>query len=290
MLTYLIIFAIVVCKNMVRIKSFTGVLCGILILFSEHSFSQPSGNFSRWYIGATGGTSLLFGDFRSVTADKKYFGLTYGAFLGYQLSSWVGLEGSVSQSKTKSGSPEFAKENYIGKDGMTYYHLFPENLKMWKYGEVYSSTTCTSVGFHLNFTVSNLFSENFGDRKWTVLLSPALYAQHFSSSIKHLEDNTELTPGASSPDLNFGLGGALALRYRLNHHIDLQLKSEGIWVNNTAFEGVRTVIRTKGNGLWNTGLAVIWKINGRRKNTDNLLYGPTSPYKNRIRTRTWRCQ
>lgn len=261
----------------------------LFLIFTSRGYSQPVNNFSRWYAGATAGTSLLFGDFRSITADQKYFGLGYGAFLGYQLSSWVGIETSVSQTHTRSGSPAFAKENFLGKDGMTYYHLFPEDTERWKYGEVYSSTTGTSVGIHLNFTLSNLFSENFGDRKWTVLLSPALYAQHFSSDIRSLADQTELTTGAPSPELNFGLGAGLALRYRLNRHIDLQLKSEGIWVNNTAFEGVKTVIRTKGNGLWNTGVAIVWKINGRRNNSDNLLYGPTSPYKNRIRTRTWRC-
>lgn len=260
------------------------------VLFVSVSKAQPVGSFSRWYAGGNIGTSLLFGDFRSVTAEKKYFGLTYGGFLGFQVSSWIGLEASVSQGKTRSGSPGFAGENFLGKDGMTYYHLYPEDLEMWRYGEVYSETTCTQAGFHLNFTVNNLFAENFGDRKWTVLLAPAVYVQHFSSAIKSIEGNGELTKGAACPDLNFGLGIGLALRYKLNRHIDLQLKSEGIWVNNTAFEGVTTVIRTKGNGLWNTGISVVWKINGRRNNADNLLYGPTSPYRNRIRTRTWRCQ
>lgn len=261
-----------------------------VILYVPNLQAQPASNFSRWYIGGNIGTSLSFGDFRSITADKNYFGLTYGAFIGFQASSWIGLEASVSQGKTKSGSPHFANENFLGKDGMTYYHLYPEDLEMWRYGDIYSTTTYTQVGFHFNFTVNNLFSENFGDRKWTVLLSPALYAQHFSSTIKSIEEDKELTSGASSPELNFGLGVALSLKYKLNRHIDLQLKSEGIWVNNTAFEGVKTVIHTKGNGLWNTGLGIIWKIHGRRNNMDNLLYGPTSPYRNRIRTRTWRCQ
>ena len=258
-----------------------------LLLYSV--YGQPVANFSRWYIGGNAGTSLLFGDFRSITSDKKYFGFTFGASVGYQLSSWFGLEASVGQGRTKSGSPAFAKENFLGKDGMTYYHLYPDDLEMWKYGEIYSLTQYTLIGFHLNLTVNNLFGENFGDRKWTVLLSPSVYGQHFSSKIKSINENTVLTSGASSPEFNLGLGIGLALRYRLNRHIDLQCKSEGIWVNNTAFEGVRTVIHTKGNGLWHTGIGIIWKLNGRRNNTDNLLYGPTSPYKNRIRTRTWRC-
>lgn len=261
----------------------------LVLLFPFQGNSQPPGRFSRWYTGVNAGTSLLFGDFRSITSQEKYLDLQYSALLGYQLSSWFGLETSITQGTAKSGSPHFAADNYLGKDGMTYYHLFPEDLEMWKYGELYSQTRYTSLGFHVNFTVNNLFAENFGDRKWTVLLSPAMYVQHFASSIKKITDNTRLTTGASSPDLNLGLGLGLSLRYRLNRHIDLQLKSEGIWVNNTAFEGVRTVIRTKGNGLWNSGIGVIWKINGRRNNTDNLLYGPTSPYRNRVRTRTWRC-
>lgn len=261
----------------------------LLIFFLLPVTGQRNQNFSRGYVGIEAGVPLLFGDFRSVTSSATALGLHYGIFGGYQLSPWLGLEVSLQQGKAKSYSPGFAEENFIGEDGMTYYYLYPGTLEKWRYGEVYSSTSFQTFGFQVNFTVNNLFGENWGTRRWTVLLSPAVYLQRFSSSIYRKTDEVKLTDGASSPDMNLGAGLNLSLRYKINEHIDLQLRTGGMWVNNTAFEGVTTVIRTKGNGLWTTGLSVIWNINRRQHKGGNLLYAPTSPYKNRIRTRTWRC-
>lgn len=267
-----------------------------IIVCSPHIFSfacnwSTESKFFPWLCWDRGGCSVTFRGFSfcDLICYRPGASLRNIRRIPAQSLAWLGLEVSLQQGKAKSYSPGFAEENFIGEDGMTYYYLYPGTLEKWRYGEVYSSTSFQTFGFQVNFTVNNLFGENWGTRRWTVLLSPAVYLQRFSSSIYRKTDEVKLTDGASSPDMNLGAGLNLSLRYKINEHIDLQLRTGGMWVNNTAFEGVTTVIRTKGNGLWTTGLSVIWNINRRQHKGGNLLYAPTSPYKNRIRTRTWRC-
>ena len=45
----------------------------------------------------------------------------------------------------------------------------------------------------MNLNVNNFFGPNRGNRRWTVLLSPAVYAQHFSTELINKADKSPLS-------------------------------------------------------------------------------------------------
>ena len=109
-------------------------------------------------------------------------------------------------------------------------------------------------------------------RRWTVVLSPAVYLQKFSPKLYVKEDDKRFdTSSTLDNDVNLGLGGDLALRYRAGKYIDLQLKSGVAWISNNNFDGVATCCTTKYNWLANLSVGVVWKI-GNNKKRENLMY------------------
>ena len=70
-----------------------------------------------------------------------------------------------------------------------------------------------TVGLHGDFNVNN-FSEK-GTASLTVLLSPAIYLQKFSPKLYKKEGDKRFDASSTlDNDVNLGLGGDLALRYR----------------------------------------------------------------------------
>ena len=60
-------------------------------------------------------------------------------------------------------------------------------------------------------------------RRWTVLLSPAVYLQKFSPKLYKKEDDKRFdTSSTLDNDVNLGLGGDIALRYRASKHIEIR--------------------------------------------------------------------
>lgn len=257
--------------------SFTKLLLLLVAVWPLTGFAKNEGkvvadsagrNYSHWYFGAEAGLPFLFGDFTSFSHHKTYIGYQFGGLAGYQLSPWIGFELSVRAGKNKMGAKSYAQDYYLGQDGMTYYT--GQNFPTWRYRDVYSKVSFTAAGAQVNLTLNNFFSENRGNRRWTVLLSPAVYLQHFSSKLYALEDGEQLE-GAAPKKWSVGVGGDLSLRYRTSRLFDVQLRTGISWVNNHRMDGVTTLIKSKDHFMASAGLAFIWKA-GRKGTRDNVLY------------------
>ena len=96
--------------------------------------------------------------------------------------------------------------------------------------------------------------------------------QKFSPKLYKKEDDKRFdTSSTLDNDVNLGLGGDIALRYRASKYIDLQLKSGVAWIANNNFDGVATCCTSKYNWLANLSVGVVWKI-GNNKKKENLMY------------------
>lgn len=139
------------------------------------------------------------------------------------------------------------------------------------YNDIYTKVKYFTLGLHGDFNVNNFFGKK-ELRRWTVLLSPAVYLQKFSPELYKKEDDKRFdTSSKLDNNMNFGLGGEIALRYRAGKHVDLQLKSGMAWIANNNFDGVATCCTSKYNWLANLSVGVVWKI-GNNKKKENLMY------------------
>lgn len=62
-----------------------------------------------------------------------------------------------------------------------------------------------------------------------------------------------------SNKVNLGLGGDVALRYRINKHLDAQLKGGMMWINNNKFDGIKTICNCKRNTMFTAQVGLVWK-------------------------------
>ena len=241
-------------------------------LVAQNQTKQVYNDFSRWSLGLNGGISIFRGDMVSFSADKTYLGGRGGLQLGYQLTPTFGLSLTADMGQGKGSAKKWEKEFKIYPTGESYYGTLPEEGFAY-YNDVYSKVKYFTIGLHGDFNVNNFFGKK-ELRRWTVLISPAVYLQKFSPKLYKKEDDKRFdTSSTLDNGVNLGLGGDVALRYRASKHIDLQLKSGVTWIANNNFDGVATCCSSKYNWLANLSVGVVWKM-GNNKKKENLMYAP----------------
>lgn len=215
---------------------------------------------SRWMVGLNVGIPFFWGDMLSMAAGKTYVGFAAGIQGGYRISELFALSISADYAKGKLGARSYAQDYLLAQDGMTWY--VPQQQAMSRYADLYSDVSLFNLGLSFDINVNRLFSKSALKHRFTVWISPAIYAQFFSSDIHVKADNSLYSNVSISPSkISFGLGGALTMRYRINNSFDLQLKNSGIWVTDNNFDGIRTPFgKTKYNAMWLPQVGIIWNI------------------------------
>ena len=198
-------------------------------------------DYSRWSIGVNIGMPFYAGDFRSVS--------------------------------NRAGSQRYEDDFVLLPNGNTYYNVdFPEGGSYYK--DLYSSVHSWNFGLNAEVNLLNLFRRSDGDRRWAVVLAPGIYLQKFSSTVKN-RSNDEQFADKLDNKVNLGLGGDLAVRYRINHNFDVQLKGGMIWINNQDFDGINSINTTKHNSMVTAQVGLIWKVgNSKGRKKDNIMYAP----------------
>ena len=240
------------------------------LLVAQDQKKQAYNDFSRWSLGVNGGISVFRGDMVSFSADKTYIGGQGGLQLGYQFTPTFGLSLTADMGQGKGSAKKWEKAFKIYPNGESYYGTDPATGFAY-YNDIYTKIKYFTLGLHGDFNVNNFFGKK-ELRRWTVLLSPAIYLQKFSPKLYRKGDDKRFdTSSTLDNDVNLGLGGDIALRYRASKHIDLQLKSGVAWIANNNFDGVATCCTSKYNWLANLSVGVVWKI-GNNKKKENLMY------------------
>ena len=231
-------------------------------------------DYSRWSIGVNIGMPFYAGDFRSVSrGNNNWAGYMFGLQGSYQFNPIFGTRLSVDYGSNRAGSQRYEDDFVLLPNGNTYYNVdFPEGGSYYK--DLYSSVHSWNFGLNAEVNLLNLFRRSDGDRRWAVVLAPGIYLQKFSSTVKN-RSNDEQFADKLDNKVNLGLGGDLAVRYRINHNFDVQLKGGMIWINNQDFDGINSINTTKHNSMITAQVGLIWKVgNSKGRKKDNIMYAP----------------
>ncbi len=231
-------------------------------------------DYSRFSVGFHIGSPYFAGDFRSLSrGNYNFLGGMVGLQGGYQISPLFGVRLSLDYGVNRAGSQYYEDDFLLLPNGNTYYNTdIPENSM--RYRDLYSKVRMLNVGLNWETNLLNLFRRSDGDRRWALIAAPGIYLQHFSSTVKRRSDDSRFAEGVGKK-VDLGLGGDLAVRYRINPHLDAQVKGGMIWIRNGKFDGINSINTTKHNTVLTAQIGVIWKIgNGHGKKKDNLMYAP----------------
>lgn len=231
-------------------------------------------DYSRWSIGVNIGMPFYAGDFRSVSrGNNNWAGYMFGLQGSYQFNPIFGARLSIDYGSNRAGSQRYEDDFVLLPNGNTYYNVdFPEGGSYYK--DLYSSVHSWNFGLNAEVNLLNLFRRSDGDRRWAVVLAPGIYLQKFSSTVKN-RSNDEQFADKLDNKVNLGLGGDLAVRYRINHNFDVQLKGGMIWINNQDFDGINSINTTKHNSMVTAQVGLIWKVgNSKGRKKDNIMYAP----------------
>ena len=231
-------------------------------------------DYSRWSIGVNIGMPFYAGDFRSVSrGNNNWAGYMFGLQGSYQFNPIFGARLSVDYGSNRAGSQRYEDDFVLLPNGNTYYNVdFPEGGSYYK--DLYSSVHSWNFGLNAEVNLLNLFRRSDGDRRWAVVLAPGIYLQKFSSTVKN-RSNDEQFADKLDNKVNLGLGGDLAVRYRINHNFVVQLKGGMIWINNQDFDGINSINTTKHNSMVTAQVGLIWKVgNSKGRKKDNIMYAP----------------
>ena len=231
-------------------------------------------DYSRWSIGVNIGMPFYAGDFRSVSrGNNNWAGYMFGLQGSYQFNPIFGARLSVDYGSNRAGSQRYEDDFVLLPNGNTYYNVdFPEGGSYYK--DLYSSVHSWNFGLNAEVNLLTLFRRSDGDRRWAVVLAPGIYLQKFSSTVKN-RSNDEQFADKLDNKVNLGLGGDLAVRYRINHNFDVQLKGGMIWINNQDFDGINSINTTKHNSMVTAQVGLIWKVgNSKGRKKDNIMYAP----------------
>lgn len=231
-------------------------------------------DYSRWSIGVNIGMPFYAGDFRSVSrGNNNWAGYMFGLQGSYQFNPIFGARLSVDYGSNRAGSQRYEDDFVLLPNGNTYYNVdFPEGGSYYK--DLYSSVHSWNFGLNAEVNLLNLFRRSDGDRRWAVVLAPGIYLQKFSPTVKN-RSNDEQFADKLDNKVNLGLGGDLAVRYRINHNFDVQLKGGMIWINNQDFDGINSINTTKHNSMVTAQVGLIWKVgNSKGRKKDNIMYAP----------------
>lgn len=240
-------------------------------------------DYSRWSVGVNVGMPFWAGDFRSAGRGNGNWGYMFGVQGGYQISPIFGVRLSLDYGQNKAGAQRQERNFALKPDGHAFYYeggvgttsdayLASQGYK--RYRDLYSSISLLNLGANLEVNLLNLFRRSDGDRRWAVIAAPGIYAQKFSPTVKSRSDDSRFADKINS-HINLGLGGDVAVRYRINEQFDVQAKGGMIWINNGNFDGISAIGKGHRNTMITAQVGVVWKIgNGVGGKKDNLMYAP----------------
>ena len=240
-------------RSTTQIRLLVAVLASIL----SFSFAKAEASDSNlpdskgWYLGMDGGLPFGLSTFSSFGHDKPHLGWAAGIYGGYRFNPIFSAELSARYGEVNLSAQDCCVErNYwLGSDGMLY-KASVLGMDSWEYAQLKSHVRMGWYGARVHLNLLGLL-RNTAHSRWTVAVSPHLYAVTTCADIQTLADYAEVMKGSTRWHL--GYGASLQAGYQLTSNLNLGIYSGLTRLSGERMDGMPEHLH-KNNFVWESGI------------------------------------
>lgn len=232
-------------------------LVAVLVSILSFSFAKAEASDSNlpdskgWYLGVDGGLPFGLSTFSSFGHDKTHLGWAAGIYGGYRFNPIFSAELSARYGEVNLSAQDCCVErNYwLGSDGMLY-KASVLGMDSWEYAQLKSHVRMGWYGARVHVNLLGLL-RNTAHSRWTVAVSPHLYAVTTCADIQTLADHAEVMKGSTRWHL--GYGASLQAGYQLTSNLNLGIYSGLTRLSGERMDGMPEHLH-KNNFVWESGI------------------------------------
>lgn len=233
------------------------LLVAVLVSILSFSFAKAEASDSNlpdskgWYLGVDGGLPFGLSTFSSFGHDKTHLGWAAGIYGGYRFNPIFSAELSARYGEVNLSAQDCCVErNYwLGSDGMLY-KASVLGMDSWEYAQLKSHVRMGWYGARVHVNLLGLL-RNTAHSRWTVAVSPHLYAVTTCADIQTLTDHAEVMKGSTRWHL--GYGASLQAGYQLTSNLNLGIYSGLTRLSGERMDGMPEHLH-KNNFVWESGI------------------------------------
>ena len=233
------------------------LLVAVLVSILSFSFAKAEASDSNlpdskgWYLGVDGGLPFGLSTFSSFGHDKTHLGWAAGIYGGYRFNPIFSAELSARYGEVNLSAQDCCVErNYwLGSDGMLY-KASVLGMDSWEYSQLKSHVRMGWYGARVHVNLLGLL-RNTAHSRWTVAVSPHLYAVTTCADIQTLTDHAEVMKGSTRWHL--GYGASLQAGYQLTSNLNLGIYSGLTRLSGERMDGMPEHLH-KNNFVWESGI------------------------------------
>ena len=233
------------------------LLVAVLVSILSFSFAKAEASDSNlpdskgWYLGVDGGLPFGLSTFSSFGHDKTHLGWAAGIYGGYRFNPIFSAELSARYGEVNLSAQDCCVErNYwLGSDGMLY-KASVLGMDSWEYAQLKSHVRMGWYGARVHVNLLGLL-RNTAHSRWTVAVSPHLYAVTTCADIQTLTDHAEVMKG--SIRWHLGYGASLQAGYQLTSNLNLGIYSGLTRLSGERMDGMPEHLH-KNNFVWESGI------------------------------------
>ena len=233
------------------------LLVAVLVSILSFSFAKAEASNSNlpdskgWYLGVDGGLPFGLSTFSSFGHDKTHLGWAAGIYGGYRFNPIFSAELSARYGEVNLSAQDCCVErNYwLGSDGMLY-KASVLGMDSWEYAQLKSHVRMGWYGARVHVNLLGLL-RNTAHSRWTVAVSPHLYAVTTCADIQTLADHAEVMKGSTRWHL--GYGASLQAGYQLTSNLNLGIYSGLTRLSGERMDGMPEHLH-KNNFVWESGI------------------------------------
>ncbi len=233
------------------------LLVAVLVSILSFSFAKAEASDSNlpdskgWYLGVDGGLPFGLSTFSSFGHDKTHLGWAAGIYGGYRFNLIFSAELSARYGEVNLSAQDCCVErNYwLGSDGMLY-KASVLGMDSWEYAQLKSHVRMGWYGARVHVNLLGLL-RNTAHSRWTVAVSPHLYAVTTCADIQTLADHAEVMKGSTRWHL--GYGASLQAGYQLTPNLNLGIYSGLTRLSGERMDGMPEHLH-KNNFVWESGI------------------------------------
>ena len=233
------------------------LLVAVLVSILSFSFAKAEASDSNlpdskgWYLGMDGGLPFGLSTFSSFGHDKTHLGWAAGIYGGYRFNPIFSAELSAKYGEVNLSAQDCCVErNYwLGSDGILY-KAGVLGMDSWEYAQLKSHVRMGWYGARVHVNLLGLL-RNTAHSRWTVAVSPHLYAVTTCADIQTLTDHAEVMKGSTRWHL--GYGASLQAGYQLTSNLNLGIYSGLTRLSGERMDGMPEHLH-KNNFVWESGI------------------------------------